>query len=87
MKNINWLKDKDEFLKLYNEIIKNREFSVETKNEYNTSDMYKEFLENILSGDIKDNKVKKYAILIDDIERILNNLIKSNNSDKLNNYI
>ena len=26
-KNINWLKDKDEFLKLYNEIIKNGEFS------------------------------------------------------------
>ena len=26
-KNINWLKDEDEFLKLYNEIIKNGEFS------------------------------------------------------------
>ena len=26
-KNINWLKNKDEFLKLYNEIIKNGEFS------------------------------------------------------------
>ena len=26
-KNINWLKDKGELLKLYNEIIKNREFS------------------------------------------------------------
>ena len=25
--NINWLKNKDEFLKLYNEIIKNGEFS------------------------------------------------------------
>ena len=33
-KNINWLKDKDEFLKLYNEIIKNGEFSEKIKKIY-----------------------------------------------------
>ena len=49
--------------------------------------MFKKVLENILSGNIKDNKVKNYAKSIDDIEKILNNLIKSNNSDKLKNYI
>ena len=38
-KNINWLKDKDEFLKLYNEIIKNGEFSekIEKKNLFHQS--------------------------------------------------
>ena len=30
-KNINWLKDKDKFLKLYDEIIKNGEFSEKFK--------------------------------------------------------
>ena len=38
-KNINWLKDKDEFLKLYDEIIKNGEFSekIEKKNLFHQS--------------------------------------------------
>ena len=82
-----WLKDKDEFLRLNDEMIKNREFSVDTKNESTKSSMFKNFLENILSGNIKDNKVKNYAKSIDDIEKILNNSIKSNNNDKLKNYI
>ena len=87
LKNINWLKDKDEFLKLYDEIIKNGEFSVDTQNEPITSGMFKKFLEDILSGNIKANRVKNYEESIDNIEKILNNLIKSNNNDKLKNYI
>ena len=87
LKNIKWLKDKDEFLKLYDEIIKNGEFSVDTKNEPILLGMFKNFLEDILSGNIKDNKVKNYAESIDGIEKILNNLIESNNNDKLKNYI
>ena len=31
--------------------------------------MFKKFLEDILSGNIKDNKVKNYEESIDDIER------------------
>ena len=34
LENINWLNDKDEFLKLYNKIIKNGEFRVKTKKKY-----------------------------------------------------
>ena len=41
-----WLKDRDEFLKLYDEIIKNGEFSVDTKNECIKSSMFKKILEN-----------------------------------------
>ena len=49
--------------------------------------MFKKFLEDILSGNIKDNRVENYEESIDNIEKILNNLIKSNNNDKLKNYI
>ena len=49
--------------------------------------MFKKILQDILSGNIKDNKVENYAESIDNIEKILNNLIKSNNNDKLKNYI
>ena len=49
--------------------------------------MFKKFLEDILSGNIKDNRVENYKESIDNIEKILNNSIKSNNNDKLKNYI
>ena len=81
------LKDGDEFLKLCDEIIKNGEFNVDTKNESIASGTFKKFLENILSGNIKYNKLEDYMESIDDIEKILNKEIKSENSDKLKNYI
>ena len=68
-KNINWLKNKNEFLKLYDEIIKNGEFSVNTKNESISSNILKTFLENILSGNIKDNEAEDYIKGINDIEK------------------
>ena len=50
--------------------------------------MFKNFLENILSGNIKDNKVKKnmqnQSMIL---KKKLNNSIKSKNNDKLKNYI
>ena len=77
LKNIKWLKDRDEFLKLYDKILKNGEFRVINKNEYISLNIFKEFLEDILSGNIKDNEVEIYIEEINDIEEILNNLIKS----------
>ena len=87
LKNINWLNDKDEFLKLYKKIIKIREFRVHTDKDYLSSDLFKEFLENILSGENNYNNVKKYKEDIDNIEKDLNNLIKSKKNDKLKYYI
>ena len=81
------LKDGDEFLKLYDEIIKNGEFIVDTKNESITSDTFKKILENILSGNIKYNEIEDYTESINDIEKILNKAIKSENINKLKNYI
>ena len=49
--------------------------------------MLKDFLEDILSGDIKYNDLKHYAEDINDIEKKINNSIKNKNSDKLKNYI
>ena len=68
-KNINWLKDKNEFLKLYDEIIKNGEFSETINKKVISSNIFKNFLENILSGNIKDNEAEYYIRGIDDIEK------------------
>ena len=45
--------------------------------------MFKIFLENILSGNIKYNEVEDYIESINDIEKDLNNLKKSEKIDKL----
>ena len=49
--------------------------------------MFKEFLEDILSGKIKYNDLEDYEEGIDIIEKDLNNLIKSKKNDKLKYYI
>ena len=49
--------------------------------------MFKDFLEDILSGKIKYNDVEDYAEGIDIIEKDLNDLIKSKKNDKLKYYI
>ena len=87
LKNINSLKGRDGFLKLYDEIIKNGEFSVDTKNESITSGTFKRFLEKILNGNIKYNEVEDYIKSINDIEKDLNKFKKSEKIDKLKKYI
>ena len=92
LENINWLNDKDKFLKLNDEIIKNGEFKVDDikKNEYISSYLFKEFLEEILSGKIKYNNVRDYEEETNNIEKDLNDLLKSEKSieiDKLKYYI
>ena len=63
-KNINWLKNKDEFLKLYNEIIKNGEFSENINKKKISSIEFKKIIENILNGKIDDNKmIEKIKII------------------------
>ena len=72
-KNINWLKDKNEFLKLYYEIIKNGEFSETINKKVISSNVFKKILENILSGNIKDNEAEDYIKGINDIGKKLIN--------------
>ena len=49
--------------------------------------MFKNFLEDILSGNVKNNEAEDYIAGINDIEKKLNKSIKSNENDKLKNYI
>ena len=86
-KDINWLKDKNEFLKLYNEIIKNGEFCETTSKKVISSNIFKNFLENILSGNIKDNEAVDYIKGINYIEKKLNKSKKGKKINKLKNYI
>ena len=86
--NLKILNNKDEFLKLYGKIIKNEDFRVSTeKNEYISSYLFKDFLEDILSGKIKYNDIEDNEEEINDIEKDLNNLTKSKKIDKLKYYI
>ena len=62
-------KHKNEFLKLYDEIIKNGEFSETINKKVISSNIFKIFLENILSGNIKDNEAEDYLRGIYDIEK------------------
>ena len=81
-------KDEDEFLKLYNEIIKNGEFSEKiSKNNSVSSYDIKVFLENILNGKVDDNKIIEKTKIINKIENNLNNLKENENINQLKNYI
>ena len=72
-------------------MIKNGEFKVKTiKKYYISSNLFKKFLENILSGKIKYNDVEDYKEEINIIEKDLNDLndfIKSKKNDKIKEYI
>ena len=84
---INWLKDKNEFLKLYDEIIKNGEFRETINKKVISSNIFKNFLENILSRNIKDNEAEDYIKGINDIEKKLNRSKKGKKINNLKNYI
>ena len=87
-KSFSWLKDEHEFLGLYNEIIKNGEFSEKTsKRKSISSYALKKFLESILNGKIDNNKIFKKIKIINEIENDLNDSKENENINKLKNYI
>ena len=86
-KNINWLKNKDEFLKLYNEIIQNGEFSENINKKSISSYEFKKIMENILNGKVDDNTMIKKIKTINEIENDLNDLKENENINKLKNCI
>ena len=50
--NINWLKNKDDFIELYDTIIKNGEFTETVNKKVISSKIFKDFVEDILNGNI-----------------------------------
>ena len=87
LRNIKWSEDRDKFLKLYDKIIKNGEVIVNIENDTTSSDILKDFLENILSENIKYKDLEHYEEDVNDMKKKLNNLTKNKKSDKLKNYI
>ena len=52
-----------------------------------SSKLFKDFLEDILNGKIKDNKIENYIRKINDIEKDLDKSRESEKINKLKNYI
>ena len=72
---LNWLENKDEFLKLYDKIIKEEEFTGTVNKKAISSKIFKYFIEDILSGEINNsNKKEIYKKRLDGVE---NDLTKS----------
>ena len=68
--NINWLKNKNEFLKLYDEIIKDGEFTKTVNKKVISPKIFKDFVEHILNGKINNsNKKEKYTKIFNDAEK------------------
>ena len=56
---LNWLENKDEFLKLYKKIIKEEEFTGTVNKKVISSKIFKDFIEDILTGKINNNNKKE----------------------------
>ena len=87
LRNIIWLENRDEFLELYHKIIKNGEIIVNIENDTISLNILKDFLEDILSGDIKYKDLEYYEEDINDMKKKINNLTKNKKSDKVKTYI
>ena len=74
LNDLNWLENKDEFLKLFDKIIKEEEFTGTVNKKVILSKIFNDFIGDILSGNINDNNKKEiYKKKLDDVE---NNLTK-----------
>ena len=88
LNNINWLKNKNEFLKLYNKIIKKGEFTGTANKKIISSKIFKDFAEDILNGKIKNNnKQEIYKKRFDNVENDLSKSKKSKNVNQLKDYL
>ena len=74
LNDLNWLENKDAFLKLFDKIIKEEEFTGTVNKKVILSKIFNDFIGDILSGNINDNNKKEiYKKKLDDVE---NNLTK-----------
>ena len=85
---LNWLENKDECLKLYDKIIKEEEFTVTVNKKVISSKIFKDFIEDILSGKINNNNKKEiYKKKLDGVENDLAKSKKSKNINQLKDYL
>ena len=84
---LNWLENKDEFLKLYDKIIK-EEFTGAVNKKVITSKIFKDFMEDILSGNINNsNKKEIHKKTFGGVENDLTKSKKSKNVNQLKDYV
>ena len=85
---LNWLENKDEFFKLYDKIISEEEFTGTVNKKVISSKIFKDFIEDILSGNINNNNKKEiYKKRLDDVENNLTKSKKSKNVNQLKDYL
>ena len=69
---LHWLENRNEFLKLYDEIIKNGEFTGTANKNVISSKIFKDFVEDILIGYIIGyNNKEKYKKRLSNVEKDL----------------
>ena len=85
---LNWLENKDEFLNLYDKIIKEKEFTGTFNKKVISSKIFKDFIEDILSAVINNNnKNEIYKKRLNDVENDLTKSKKSKNVNQLRDYL
>ena len=85
---LNWLENKDEFLKLYDKIIKEEEFTETVNKKFISSKTFKDLIEDMLSGNINNNNKNIYIKKrLDGFENDLTKSKKSKNVNQLKDYL
>ena len=85
---LNWSENKGEFLKLYGKIIKKEEFTVTVNKKVISSRIFKDFIEDILSGDNSNNNKKEiYKKRFNGVENDLTKSKRSKNVNQLKDYL
>ena len=85
---LNCLENKDEFLNLYDKIIKDKEFTGTVNKKVISSKIFKDFIEDILSVEINNNNKKEiYIKRLNDVENNLSKSKKSKNFNQLKDYL
>ena len=88
LKNKDEDENKDEFLKLYDKIIKEKEFTGTFNKKVISSKIFKDLIEDILSEEINNNNKKEiYKKRLNDVENALTKSKKSKNVNQLNDYL
>ena len=85
---LNWLENRNEFLKLYDEIIKNGECTGTANKNVISSKIFTDFAENILIGYINNyNNKEEYKKRLSNVEKELSKSKKSKNVKLLKDYL
>ena len=88
LKNTLWLKNRYNFLKSYIKLLKEKNITETVNNKVISLEIFKNFMNAILSGAIDNNNIKEaYDQYLNNIKKYLDESKSSKNVDKLKNYL